>query len=234
MHVLRSARDGILVGALRLSPKRCATLGDVAFLRSLCIARESRRAGLGTQLVLQTLARDERLCYCFAYVDLLPLYRRAGFEKAAPETLPVWLVRAYETVARQQKAFTCERCAGSSISATITSHTSMMGLVIEARALLAISGDEKSAYAAVTARDAKAAIRDLKLCALCVCALCVCNCACVRACAAAVAVAVRAVLTAVRAVLPRPCVVVCVCIRAYGCCVIACACFCVCVLLLLL
>ena len=117
-----AAAHGEIVGAVRLSPRTCAELGDLFFLRSVCVASTHRRRGLGTRLVQAALdgiakeppsaaaataacspaAATPTPCYCFAFADIQGLYAAAGFEALSPRDAPGWLADAHAKVAAQQ------------------------------------------------------------------------------------------------------------------------------------
>lgn len=73
-----------LVAALRLSP-----LGDDYLLRSMCVAAEQRRQGIGQQFLqaLQPVLTVHRV-YCFPFSHLIAFYQQAGFTLIAPEDAP--------------------------------------------------------------------------------------------------------------------------------------------------
>lgn len=73
-----------LVAALRLSP-----VGEHYLLRSMCVAQDLRRQGIGQQF-LQTLqpilaAHD---VYCFPFSHLLEFYQQANFALIDPNDAP--------------------------------------------------------------------------------------------------------------------------------------------------
>lgn len=73
-----------LVAALRLSP-----LGDDFLLRSMCVATERRRQGIGLQFLqgLQPVLTTHRV-YCFPFSHLVAFYQQAGFTLIDPEDAP--------------------------------------------------------------------------------------------------------------------------------------------------
>ena len=78
-----------IVGAVRLTPQRYKPLGDVFFLRSLCIDAGLRRQGLGTLLTRAATADSAGTPrYCFALEELVPLYTRTGWAATPPHMLP--------------------------------------------------------------------------------------------------------------------------------------------------
>ena len=94
--------DGTLAAATRLSlSPHCSTLGEVHALRNLCVAREWRRRGLGTRLA--RLASEGKLCYCYCFAELVPLYRAAGFIESDAHAVPPWVRDGFEKVAAQQQ-----------------------------------------------------------------------------------------------------------------------------------
>lgn len=73
-----------LVAALRLSP-----LGDDYLLRSMCVAAEQRRQGIGQQFLqaLQPVLASHTI-YCFPFSHLVGFYQQAGFALVATEDAP--------------------------------------------------------------------------------------------------------------------------------------------------
>ena len=104
VHVLRSAETDEIIGAVRLTPRRCESVGDLYFVRSLCVASEWRRRGLGTRLLRAALAESAgRASYAFPFAELAPLYRAAGFRELPPAEAPAWLEATRAKVAGQQR-----------------------------------------------------------------------------------------------------------------------------------
>lgn len=77
-------QTGPLVAALRLSP-----LGDDYLLRSMCVAAEQRRQGIGQQFLqaLQPILASHNI-YCFPFSHLVGFYQQAGFTLITPEDVP--------------------------------------------------------------------------------------------------------------------------------------------------
>jgi GNAT superfamily N-acetyltransferase len=73
-----------LVAALRLSP-----LGDDYLLRSMCVAAEQRRQGIGQQFLqaLQPILASHNI-YCFPFSHLVDFYQQANFALIATEDAP--------------------------------------------------------------------------------------------------------------------------------------------------
>ena len=93
-----------LVAAVRLAPRVCKELGELRFLRSLCVDRVRRRRGLATRLLRDATSTDEALpFFCFACAELDRLYRKAGFIEADEHALPGWLGDRFASVAAQQQ-----------------------------------------------------------------------------------------------------------------------------------
>ena len=93
-----------IIGAVRLTPRRCESVGDLYFVRSLCVASEWRRRGLGTRLLRAALAETAgRASYAFPFAELAPLYRAAGFRELPSAEAPAWLEATRAKVAGQQR-----------------------------------------------------------------------------------------------------------------------------------
>ena len=104
VHVLRRAETAEISGAVRLPPRRCESVGDLYFVRSLCVASEWRRRGLATRLLRAALAETAgRASYAFPFAELAPLYRAAGFRELPPAEAPAWLEATRAKVAGQQR-----------------------------------------------------------------------------------------------------------------------------------
>ena len=104
VHVLRSAGTDEIIGAVRLTPRRCESVGDLFFVRSLCVASEWRRRGLATRLLRAALAESAgRASYAFPFAELAPLYRAAGFRELPAAEAPAWLEATRAKVAGQQR-----------------------------------------------------------------------------------------------------------------------------------
>jgi hypothetical protein len=102
LWVLREPATDALVGAVRLTPQRFKPFGALLFLRSLCIARDWRRQGLGTQLTRAASAEGPGTPhYCFALEELIPLYLQAGWRMTPPETMPPTILNRFEAVVQQ-------------------------------------------------------------------------------------------------------------------------------------
>jgi len=97
-----SAAHAGLVGAVRLTPQRYKPFGDILFLRSLCIAKDWRRRGLGTKLTSAATAyRADLPRYCFALEELVSLYLQAGWHEAGSDAMPRTIRARFEAVADQ-------------------------------------------------------------------------------------------------------------------------------------
>jgi hypothetical protein len=102
LWVLRDHPNNKLMGAVRLTPQRYKPLGDVLFLRSLCIAKRLRRRGLGSRLTRAATADNAALPrYCFALQELIPLYVGAGWEHTQPADVPPTIRARFEAVVQQ-------------------------------------------------------------------------------------------------------------------------------------
>ncbi len=102
LWVLREPATAALVGAVRLTPQRFKPFGALLFLRSLCVARDWRRQGLGTQLTRAATADDPGTPhYCFALEELIPLYLQAGWHMTPPEAMPPTILHRFEAVVQQ-------------------------------------------------------------------------------------------------------------------------------------
>lgn len=73
-----------LVAALRLSP-----LGDDYLLRSMCVAAEQRRKGIGQQFLqaLQPVLASHTI-YCFPFSHLVDFYQQANFALITTDDAP--------------------------------------------------------------------------------------------------------------------------------------------------
>jgi len=73
-----------LVAALRLSP-----LGNDYLLRSMCVAVERRRRGIGLQFLqaLQPVLASHKV-YCFPFSHLVDFYQQANFTLISTEDAP--------------------------------------------------------------------------------------------------------------------------------------------------
>lgn len=73
-----------LVAALRFSP-----LGGDLLLRSMCVAAEQRRQGIGQQFLqaLQPILASHNI-YCFPFSHLVSFYQQANFVLIATEDAP--------------------------------------------------------------------------------------------------------------------------------------------------
>jgi predicted N-acetyltransferase YhbS len=104
VHVLRRAATDEIIGAVRLTPRRCESVGDLYFVRSLCVASEWRRRGLGTRLLRAALEETAGWAsYAFPFAELAPLYRAAGFRELPAAEAPAWLEATRAKVAGQQR-----------------------------------------------------------------------------------------------------------------------------------
>ena len=80
-----------IVGAVRLVSEH-----GVLVLRTLNVAVEHQRLGIGTQLVRAVISElAGRPCYCLPYPHLKKFYEQFGFRKAEPKTVPVFLFERY-------------------------------------------------------------------------------------------------------------------------------------------
>ena len=93
----RCCESSAIVGAVVLSPRGAERIN---FVRSLFVAPSRRRHGVGTTLL--TRATAARRCYCFAYAELEPLYRAAGFARLDPDCAPAWMRSSFDRISRQQ------------------------------------------------------------------------------------------------------------------------------------
>ncbi len=87
-----------IVAAVRLSPKADNTL----FLRSMCVAPDSRRLGYGARLlqgIEPVLAQQSS--YCFPFEHLLSFYERAHYQVQTPESVPSFIRDPFENYRRQ-------------------------------------------------------------------------------------------------------------------------------------
>ncbi len=77
-----------VIAALRLAPE-----GGTLVLRTMVVADDLRRGGVGTSL-LERASRliGERECFCLAWSYLESFYARAGFARVAPSALPPFLL----------------------------------------------------------------------------------------------------------------------------------------------
>jgi len=102
LWVLREPSNDALVAAVRLTPQRYKPCGAILFLRSLCVARDWRRRGLGTVLTRAATAEDHGLPrYCFALEELVPLYLRAGWRLTPFAAMPLTILSRFEAVVQQ-------------------------------------------------------------------------------------------------------------------------------------
>lgn len=69
----------------------------VYFLRSMCVAPEYRRQGLGS-ILLQGMESflNPITCYCYPFDHLQSFYGRAGFSVVAPEHAEPYMLEAYQ------------------------------------------------------------------------------------------------------------------------------------------
>ncbi len=98
VFVLR--QSGAIRAALRLQPKPDA----YRFLRSMCVAPEHRRQGLGFRLLqeIETELNQSPL-YCFPFDHLQSFYEAIGFELSSPDSVPSFIRDPYEAYVRQGK-----------------------------------------------------------------------------------------------------------------------------------
>lgn len=125
LWVLRDPSSESLVGAVRLSPQRYGPLGDLLFLRSLCIAQAWRRQGLGTKLTRAAIGEPNGTLhqkkkqeeegnvrevfnsaiplprYCFALTELVPLYVKAGWRLTPSDAMPRTISDRFAAVVAQ-------------------------------------------------------------------------------------------------------------------------------------
>lgn len=93
---------GAIIGAVRCTPT--GERKDHYLLQSLCIARNRRRAGLGSALVMAAVADlgESSIVYCHSGVELRGLYESAGF--AVLMVPPAWMAAEHKAMAaRRQK-----------------------------------------------------------------------------------------------------------------------------------
>ena len=104
LWVLKDPSSKTLVGAVRLTPQRHWPIGDVLFLRSLCIAQKWRRFGLGTFLI-RAASFEPGSCatprYCFAFTELVPLYIQAGWRLTPSDAMPRTISARFASVTGQ-------------------------------------------------------------------------------------------------------------------------------------
>lgn len=84
-ELIYSARlEAQLIAALRLSP-----LGNDYLLRSMCVAAELRRQGIGQQFLqaLQPVLASHKV-YCFPFSHLVDFYQQANFELITTDDAP--------------------------------------------------------------------------------------------------------------------------------------------------
>ena len=80
---IASLSSGI-VAALRLSP-----VGNNFLLRSMCVATDLRKLGIGSYLLDQIQSELADInCYCFPYSHLQNFYTSAGFALIETESAP--------------------------------------------------------------------------------------------------------------------------------------------------
>ncbi|CAM3738465.1 GNAT family N-acetyltransferase [Parendozoicomonas haliclonae] len=86
------ARSGDrIVGAVRLIHK-----GDIWLLRSLWIAGDQRRLGIGGQLLTACLQGLNAPVWCYPYAYLVDFYTAHGFCSALPEQAPAVIARPWQ------------------------------------------------------------------------------------------------------------------------------------------
>jgi N-acetylglutamate synthase-like GNAT family acetyltransferase len=98
VFVLRE--KGAIKAALRLVPKP----DSFRFLRSMCVAPECRRQGLGLRL-LQEIETDldRSPLYCFPFDHLQSFYETIGFELRSPDDVPAFIRDPFDAYVRQGK-----------------------------------------------------------------------------------------------------------------------------------
>jgi DTW domain-containing protein YfiP/GNAT superfamily N-acetyltransferase len=103
LWVLREPSNDALVAAVRMTPQRYKPIGAMLFLRSLCVARDWRRRGLGTVLTRAATAEEDHGLprYCFALEELVPLYLRAGWRLTPFAAMPLTVLSRFEAVVQQ-------------------------------------------------------------------------------------------------------------------------------------
>lgn len=87
-----------IVAAVRLEPRS----NGWYFLRSMCVAPELRRQGLGSQLLrgLDDFLQQHP-CYCYPFDHLQGLYQQAGFRLQDPHTAPAEMQEAFRRYTAQ-------------------------------------------------------------------------------------------------------------------------------------
>ena len=76
--------DSRIIAALRLSP-----IGTNHLLRSMCVASDLRKQGIGSYLLEQIQSELVNLnCYCFPYTHLESFYGSSGFVALEVESAP--------------------------------------------------------------------------------------------------------------------------------------------------
>lgn len=100
LYILRQSNDTI-VAALRWTQQH-QQQPDYAFVRALCVSRDSRRHGLALHL-LQKSSSETQNTYCFADPALCSLYEQAGFSDRSnnDSKLPAWLLHSYSSMTRR-------------------------------------------------------------------------------------------------------------------------------------
>ncbi|GAA5315268.1 MAG: hypothetical protein AseanaTS_04730 [Candidatus Pelagadaptatus aseana] len=96
VFVVRS--DQQMIAAVRLQYRQ----DGVYFLRSMCVAPEYRRQGVGTVLLNGMLPfLTQVLCYCYPFDHLESFYAQSGFTTIAPEAAEPYMLEAYHRYLKQ-------------------------------------------------------------------------------------------------------------------------------------
>ena len=190
----RTAALPRLLGAVRLTPQRYKPFGGIFFLRSLCIAKDWRRRGLGTMLTRAATAyKPDTPRYCFALTELVPLYLKAGWAETRAGSMPRPILSRFEAVADQTArkhksvallshglpaplSFLPMRNASEGRDDSPAASQTRIVLIQHVN-----EGKRETATAQVLEHDSLAAHIWLErwVCVVCVCVCCVCVCVCV-------------------------------------------------------